>query len=82
MATHPGVQAKARKEIDAVVGLNRLPEHTDVQSLPYCQAILLETLRWRPAVPLGVPHRVMVDDEYKGYYIPEGSTIIPVRPFR
>ncbi|THG96275.1 hypothetical protein EW026_g5532 [Hermanssonia centrifuga] len=40
-------------------------------------AIVLETLRWMPALPMGNGHRVLVDDEYKGYHIPKESLIIP-----
>lgn len=76
---HPHVQEKAQRELDEVLGSNRLPEHEDIASLPYIQAIYYEVLRWRPNVPLGIPHRAMEDDEYGGYRIPKGATIIPVR---
>lgn len=79
MAMHPLVQVKAQQELDAVVVRNRLPDHEDCSSLYYIQAILLEVLRWRPPAPLGVPHRVMVEDEYGGYRIPQGTIIIAVR---
>lgn len=32
--------------------------------------------RWNPPVPLGLPHRVMEDDVYKGHHIPKGATVI------
>ena len=78
MALHPHVQAKAQAELDKLLKLSRLPEHGDREHLPYCQAVLLETLRWRPAVPLSIPHRLMVDDVYNGYHLPAGSLIVPV----
>ena len=78
MAMHPDVQAKAQAELDGLLGMTRLPDLDDRDSLPYCQALLLETLRWRPAVPMGIPHRLMVDDVYNGYHLPAGSLIIPV----
>ena len=53
MALYPDVQSKAQAELDTVVGTGRLPEFEDRQSLPYIEAIMMETLRWRPAVPLG-----------------------------
>ena len=76
---HPNVQAKAQAELDGLLGTTRLPELDDRDALPYCQAVLLETLRWRPAVPLGIPHRLMADDVYNGYCLPEGSIVVPVR---
>ena len=82
MAMYPGVQARAHKELDDVLGHGSLPEHQDFVSLPYIHAILLEVLRWRPTIPLGIPHRVMVDDEYNGYRIPAGTIIVPVSSFQ
>ena len=79
MAKYPRVQAKIQAELDKIVGPTRLPELEDRDLLPYCQATLLEVLRWRPAVPLGIPHRLMVDDRYDGYHFPAGSLIVAVR---
>jgi len=43
--SHPRVMHTAQKEIDAVVGLNRMPDFRDLDSLPYIRAIVQETLR-------------------------------------
>ena len=56
MVLYPEVQRKAQAEIDAVVGKERLPDFGDRPLLPYVSAILEETLRWHPAVPLGTLH--------------------------
>ncbi|THH01737.1 hypothetical protein EW026_g988 [Hermanssonia centrifuga] len=77
MAMYPDVQKKAQAELDRVIGEGRLPSFEDYQSLPYIQAVILEILRWMPVVPMGVVHRVMVEDEYKGYRIPKGALMIP-----
>jgi cytochrome P450 len=53
MVLHPEVQAKAQAEIDRVVGKDRLPDFDDRPALPYLEAIMRETLRWYPVVPLG-----------------------------
>ena len=53
MSLYPEVQAKAQREIDQVVGTNRLPSHKDRNSLPYLDALIKEVLRWNPVVPLG-----------------------------
>ena len=76
MAANPHVLAKAQVELDAVVGPHRLPEFEDMKSLPYICAIVKELLRWRVVVPLGVPHRSLEDDEYRGYFIPKGSLLV------
>ena len=81
MATHPAVQQKAQQELDQIIGLESLPTCDDLRHLPYCKALFLEVLRWRPSLPLGVPHCVMVDDDYNGLRIPAGSIIVPVSPY-
>jgi len=45
MLPYREVQMKARKELDAVVGQDRLPEFSDRPSLPYTNAILKEVIR-------------------------------------
>ncbi|KAH7884320.1 cytochrome P450 [Phlebopus sp. FC_14] len=76
MVMNPRVWKRAQVEIDAVVGTGRLPEYDDRPSLPYIDAIMRETLRWQPSVPLGVPHATTSSDIYKGYYIPKGTTVM------
>ncbi|TFK92043.1 cytochrome P450 [Polyporus arcularius HHB13444] len=75
MAMFPEVQKKAQAELDAVVGPDRLPEMSDRESLPYMNALVKEALRWQNVVPLGLVHRSMADDEYNGYFLPEGTLI-------
>ncbi|KAK0469561.1 cytochrome P450 [Desarmillaria tabescens] len=73
---YPEVQVKAQAELDAVVGSTRLPNFDDRPQLPYIEAILLEALRWNPVTPMGIAHRSVKEDIYKGYYIPAGATVI------
>ncbi|KAI0371752.1 cytochrome P450 [Pilatotrama ljubarskyi] len=76
MTLNPEIQEKARRQLDQVVGTHRLPDFCDQPALPYIDAILKETIRWRPVVPLDVPHRLTEDDIYNGYYLPKGSLIV------
>ncbi|KAI0354173.1 cytochrome P450 [Trametes cingulata] len=76
MALHPEVQAKAREELDRVVGACRLPTFDDFGSLPYIDALVKEVLRWYPIVPLLIPHRATADDVYDGFFIDKGSMIM------
>lgn len=68
---HPAVVARAQKELDTIVGQERLPSFDDMPDLRYINALVSEVLRWRPAVPLGFPHACTQDDEYMGYRIPK-----------
>lgn len=58
MTLHPDIQSQAQHEIDSVIGSDweRLPTFADRSSLPFVNAIVLELLRWNPAVPLGKRH--------------------------
>ncbi|KAH9478398.1 Cytochrome P450 monooxygenase COX2 [Psilocybe cubensis] len=75
MAANPQSQRQAHAEIDRVLGSKRLPTLADRDSLPYLEAMYREVLRLRPPFPLGVPHKVIEDDLYKGYLIPKGTTV-------
>ncbi|KAG6890233.1 hypothetical protein C0995_010246 [Termitomyces sp. Mi166 len=76
MVRHPEVFLKAQEEMNRVIGVDRLPTYNDRGSLPYLDCVLKEVLRWNPPVPLGMPHRVMEDNSYLGYYIPKGTTVV------
>ncbi|KAG2336895.1 cytochrome P450 [Suillus weaverae] len=76
MLLYPDVQKRAQAEIDLVIGSDRLPTFEERASLPYIDAVLRETLRWYPVLPLGLPHASSSEDIYDGYFIPKGATVI------
>ena len=78
MSLYPDVQKKAQEELDRVVGPNRLPDFDDYDKLTYIRAVSLECMRWMPVTPMGVPHTVIRNDEYRGFFIRKGTTIIAV----
>lgn len=53
----------------------RLKTFADRSNLPYIDAMVKETLRWRCLSPVAVPHLLTADDWYEGYYIPKGYSI-------
>ncbi|XP_050364022.1 LOW QUALITY PROTEIN: nicotine N-demethylase CYP82E4-like [Argentina anserina] len=63
----------AQEELDRTVGRHRWVEDTDIKNLVYLQAIVKETLRLYPPVPLSVPHVAMEDCEVSGFQIPKGT---------
>jgi cytochrome P450 len=75
---HPDWIPKAQKELDTVVGGERLPDFKDMENLPYITAVIEENFRWRNILPAGLPHSTTKDDYYNGYLIPKGSTIVPL----
>lgn len=55
IATHPKVEERALAEIDEVLGASGLPSYEDIKSrLPFCTAIINESLRLFPPAPLTV----------------------------
>ena len=46
MLLYPDVQRQAQTEIDDAVGKGRLPTPSDIERLPYLQAVFKEALRW------------------------------------
>ncbi|KAI0052748.1 cytochrome P450 [Auriscalpium vulgare] len=76
MTLYPGAQKRAQAELDSVLGGERLPGFGDKDDLPYVGALVKEVLRWIPVLPLAVPHRAVTSDQYKGYHIPAGATVM------
>ncbi|KAJ7499966.1 cytochrome P450 [Mycena latifolia] len=71
-----GVPARARREIDAVVGGTRLPILVDFPKLPFIDAVIKECLRFRPQFPTGVPHLMTADTFFKDYIVPKGAVVV------
>ena len=66
---HPQVMEKARKEIDLVVGRNRVVTESDMQNLPYMEAVVKETLRLHPPSPI-IMRESVEKCKVSGYDIP------------
>ncbi|KAJ7736960.1 cytochrome P450 [Mycena maculata] len=77
LALHPEILRTAQAEIDSVVGRQRPPSIKDRHALPYILAIVKETLRWHPPLPMDIPRASIEDDFYNGYLIPKNTTVIP-----
>lgn len=78
MVRNPDIQRKAQNELDRVVPGDRLPLLADrsIDTLPYLEAVVRETYRKYPPVPLGIPHQSTQEDEYNGMRIPRGAVVI------
>lgn len=76
MLLHPDVQQKAQKEIDAVVGKDRVPQLSDKPQLPYLEAVLMELQRMYIVTPVTGPRRVTRDTILHGYNIPKDTTVL------
>ncbi|KAG4252722.1 hypothetical protein FPRO04_02505 [Fusarium proliferatum] len=72
MVLHPEIQDKAQQELDTLIGFDKLPDFSDRPALVYIEHVVQEIYRWSPLAPLGIPHKSLHDDIYKGMHIPKG----------
>ncbi|KAK1315599.1 Trans-cinnamate 4-monooxygenase [Acorus calamus] len=75
LVNHPNVQSKVRQEISEVLQGNPITE-SDLNRLPYLQAVVKETLRLHTPIPLLVPHMNLEEAKLGGYTIPQGSKVV------
>ncbi|MBZ3873560.1 Cytochrome P450 2B11 [Sciurus carolinensis] len=75
---HPDVLEEVQAEIDRVVGSKRLPALEDRAKMPYTDAVIHEIQRYSDLVPIGIPHSVIQDTNFRGYHLPKNTTVYPV----
>uniref|UniRef100_A0ACB8FT43 Cytochrome P450 2G1 n=1 Tax=Sphaerodactylus townsendi TaxID=933632 RepID=A0ACB8FT43_9SAUR len=75
---HPDVEEKVLQEIDQVIGHNRMPATEDRIQMPYTDAVIHEIQRLTDIVPMGLPHTVIRDTQFRGYLLPEGTDVFPL----
>ncbi|KAL0953294.1 hypothetical protein HGRIS_004543 [Hohenbuehelia grisea] len=76
MTLHPEIQAEAQRDIDSVVPGDRLPTFSDRSELPVVDRIMWELFRWNPSANIALAHLSTEDDEYRGWRIPKGTTVL------
>ncbi|KAH7846420.1 hypothetical protein Vadar_013847 [Vaccinium darrowii] len=76
LLNHPQVLKKARTELDTHVDQERLIDEQDLSKLPYLQAIISETFRLSPAVPMLVPHMSSNDCIIDSFDVPRNTILL------
>lgn len=71
---NPRVLKKAQEEVDRVIGNKRLVCEADSPNLPYIHAIIKETMRLHPPIPV-IMRKGIEDCVVDGYMIPKGSIV-------
>nr|GMC57814.1 cytochrome P450 CYP736A12-like [Ipomoea batatas] len=73
---HPQIMKKVQEELDNKVGLNRMVEELDLDSLEYLEMVTKESLRLHPVAPFLIPHEAREDCTVDGFYIPKKARIM------
>ncbi|XP_050266149.1 geraniol 8-hydroxylase-like [Quercus robur] len=73
---NPEILSKAGEELRQTIGRGNTVEESDIPKLPYLQAIIKETFRLHPAVPLLLPRKAEADVEVKGFTVPKGAQVL------
>ncbi|KAL3500052.1 hypothetical protein ACH5RR_039145, partial [Cinchona calisaya] len=72
----PEAMQKAREEIIQTIGCERSIKESDIDQLPYLQAVVKETMRLHPAAPLLLPYKASKDTQIFGFTIPKNSQVL------
>ncbi|XP_026378023.1 flavonoid 3',5'-hydroxylase 1-like [Papaver somniferum] len=72
----PKIMKRALEELENVVGKNNIVEESHIPNLPYLGAIIKETYRLHPRVPLLVTRCPSSTCNVGGYVIPKGAQVL------
>uniref|UniRef100_A0A8C0TKJ6 Steroid 17-alpha-hydroxylase/17,20 lyase n=1 Tax=Canis lupus familiaris TaxID=9615 RepID=A0A8C0TKJ6_CANLF len=70
------LQKKIQEEIDQNVGFGRIPTMSDRSKLILLEATIREVLRIRPAAPMLIPHKAIVDSSIGEFAVDKGTSVI------
>ncbi|XP_073148499.1 cytochrome P450 76T24-like [Henckelia pumila] len=73
---NPEKMAKARNELQTLIGSDKQVQESDISRLPYLNAVVKESIRLHPVGPLLIPHKAEVDLEMCGYLIPKNANVM------
>lgn len=73
---HPTVMHKLQDEVRTVVGNKTHITEEDLSQMNYLKAVIKESLRLHPPLPLTVPRKCMEDIKVKGYDIEAGTQVL------
>ncbi|KAJ6714607.1 P450 putative-RELATED [Salix viminalis] len=73
---HQEVRQKVYQELQEVVGSNNFVEEFHLPKLRYLSAVIKETFRLHPALPLLVPRFSRQSCMVGGYIVPKGTTVL------
>jgi cytochrome P450 len=72
----PETLSKAQEELRQTIGRGNHVDESDIPRLPYLQAVVKETFRLHPAVPLLLPRKAGAEVEVRGFTVPKGAQVL------
>ncbi|KAL2515527.1 Cytochrome [Forsythia ovata] len=72
---HPEIMKKLQNEVKQVVGSKKQVAEEDLEKMLYLKAVLKESLRLHPPIPLLIPHQSTQDTKIMGYHIAAGTQV-------
>ncbi|KAJ7295581.1 hypothetical protein O6H91_05G107900 [Diphasiastrum complanatum] len=73
---NPALLARAQHEIDTTIGNSRIVDESDIPQLKLIRAVVKETFRIHPVVPLLIPRESLESCEISGYTIPRATRVL------
>lgn len=73
---HPYIMEKLQKEAREILQDKQNIRHEDVERMLYLKAVVKETLRYHPPLPLLVPRVAREDVKVQGFDIPTGTKVM------
>ncbi|XP_068991148.1 probable cytochrome P450 304a1 isoform X1 [Neodiprion pinetum] len=76
MMHHPHIMEKVQKQIDTVIGRDRLITLNDRVNLPYVEATIREVMRVETMTPWSVAHRATERGTLDGFDVPKNAVLV------
>ncbi|KAK8486538.1 hypothetical protein V6N11_021459 [Hibiscus sabdariffa] len=73
---NPKILLEARRELEQKIGKGKMVDESGLTCVPYLQAIVNETLRLHPPVPLLLPRRAEEDIQVHNLVVPKGAQVL------
>lgn len=72
----PEVMQRLQTELDNVVGTHRVVQESDLENLPFLEAVVKEIQRLQPGAPLSLQHESRTHCQVGGYNLPPKTRMI------
>ncbi|GAB4858013.1 hypothetical protein Ancab_040536 [Ancistrocladus abbreviatus] len=72
---NPSIMKKVQAEVRSILGERKLVSQSDLRQMHYLRAVVKETFRMHPAVPLLLPRESVDDATLNGYQIPAKTRV-------